>query len=134
MNCDVFITCAVTGAGDTAGRSPLVPVTPDQIAAAAIEAARAGAAIAHIHVRDPETGRGARDPRLYREVVERVRAADVDVVLNLTAGMGGDLVLGGEDAPLPHDAGRHRHGRRGGAAGARRGPPARRSARSTAAR
>jgi uncharacterized protein (DUF849 family) len=104
VNWDVFITCAVTGAGDTAGRSPLVPVTPEQIGAAAIEAARAGAAVAHIHVRDPATGRGARDPRLYREVVERVRAADVDVVLNLTAGMGGDLVLGGEDAPLPPDA------------------------------
>jgi uncharacterized protein (DUF849 family) len=103
VNWDVFITCAVTGAGDTAGRSPLVPVTPEQIAAAAIEAARAGAAVAHLHVRDPATGRGARDPRLYREVVERVRAADVDVVLNLTAGMGGDLVLGGEDAPLPPD-------------------------------
>ncbi|HEY2789617.1 MAG TPA: 3-keto-5-aminohexanoate cleavage protein [Gaiellales bacterium] len=103
MNFDVFITCAVTGAGDTAGRSPLVPVTPEQVAAAAIEAARAGAAVAHIHVRDPDSGRGARDPRLYREVVERVRSADVDVVLNLTAGMGGDLVLGGEDAPLPHD-------------------------------
>jgi uncharacterized protein (DUF849 family) len=103
VNWDVFITCAVTGAGDTAGRSPLVPVTPEQIAAAAIEAAGAGAAVAHIHVRDPATGRGARDPRLYREVVERVRAADVDVVLNLTAGMGGDLVLGGEDAPLPPD-------------------------------
>jgi uncharacterized protein (DUF849 family) len=103
VNWDVFITCAVTGAGDTAGRSPLVPVTPEQIAASAIEAARAGAAIAHIHVRDPATGRGARDPALYREVVERVRAADVDVVLNLTAGMGGDLVLGGEDAPLPPD-------------------------------
>jgi uncharacterized protein (DUF849 family) len=104
LNWDVFITCAVTGAGDTAGRSPLVPVAPDQIATAAVEAARAGAAIAHIHVRDPETGKGARDPNLYREVVERVRAADVDVVLNLTAGMGGDLVLGGDDAPLPHDA------------------------------
>jgi uncharacterized protein (DUF849 family) len=103
VNWDVFITCAVTGAGDTAGRSPLVPVTTEQIAAAAIEAARAGAAVAHIHVRDPATGRGARDPRLYREVVERVRDADVDVVLNLTAGMGGDLVLGGEDAPLPPD-------------------------------
>jgi uncharacterized protein (DUF849 family) len=104
VNWDVFITCAVTGAGDTAGRSPLVPVAPEEIATAAIEAARAGAAIAHIHVRDPETGKGARDPRLYREVVERVRAADVDVVVNLTAGMGGDLVLGGDDAPLPHDA------------------------------
>ena len=104
MNWEVFITCAVTGAGDTAGRSPLVPVAPGQIADAAIEAARAGAAIAHIHVRDPETGKGARDPELYRRVVERVRAADVDVVLNLTAGMGGDLVLGGEDDPLPPDA------------------------------
>ena len=104
MNWEVFITCAVTGAGDTAGRSPLVPVAPGQIADAAIEAARAGAAIAHIHVRDPETGKGARDPELYRRVVERVRAADVEVVLNLTAGMGGDLVLGGEDDPLPPDA------------------------------
>jgi uncharacterized protein (DUF849 family) len=104
VNWEVFITCAVTGAGDTAGRSPLVPVAPESIADAAIEAARAGAAIAHIHVRDPKTGKGGRDPRLFREVVERIRAADVDVVLNLTAGMGGDLVLGGEDAPLPPDA------------------------------
>src|SRR4051794_41289783 len=100
---EVFVTCAVTGAGDTAGRSEHVPVTPEQIADAAIEAARAGAAVAHIHVRDPDTGRGARDPALYRAVVERIRAAGVDVVLNLTAGMGGDLVLGGEDAPLPPD-------------------------------
>ena len=103
MNHDVFITCAVTGAGDTTGASDRVPVRPEQIAGAAIEAARAGAAVAHIHVRDPQTGRASRDPALYREVVERVRAADVDVVLNLTAGMGGDLVLGGTDAPLPHD-------------------------------
>ena len=66
MNWDAFITCAVTGAGDTTGRSPLVPVTPAQIADAAIEAARAGAAVAHIHVRDPETGRGTRNPALYR--------------------------------------------------------------------
>ena len=100
---EVFVTCAVTGAGDTAGRSEHVPVTPEQIADAAIEAARAGAAVAHIHVRDPDTGRGSRDPVLYRAVVERIRAAGVDVVLNLTAGMGGDLVLGGEDAPLPPD-------------------------------
>lgn len=101
MNTEVFITCAVTGAGATAGRSELVPVTPPQIAEAALEAARAGAAIAHIHVRDPETGGPARDPALYREVVERIRSADVDVVLNLTAGMGGDLVLGGVESPLP---------------------------------
>jgi uncharacterized protein (DUF849 family) len=104
VNADVFITCAVTGVGDTTDASELVPITPQQIADAAIEAARAGAAIAHIHVRDPGSGRGSRDTELYREVVERVRAADIDVVLNLTAGMGGDLVLGGEDAPLPVDA------------------------------
>jgi uncharacterized protein (DUF849 family) len=103
VNWEVFVTCAVTGVGDTVGRSELVPVTPEQIADAAIEAANAGAAIAHIHVRDPETGKGSRDPRLYAEVVERIRAADVDVVINLTAGMGGDLVLGGDEAPLPLD-------------------------------
>jgi len=104
VNWEVFITCAVTGAGDTTGKSARVPITPEAIAAEAIEAARAGAAIAHIHVRDPETGRGSRDLRLYREVVERVRAADVDVIVNLTAGMGGDLVLGGDETPLPLDA------------------------------
>jgi len=103
MNWEVFLTCAVSGAGDTAGRSGYVPVTPEQIADAAIDAAQAGAAIAHIHVRDPDTGRGGRDPALYRAVVERIRASDVDVVLNLTAGMGGDLVLGGEEHPLPPD-------------------------------
>jgi uncharacterized protein (DUF849 family) len=103
VNTEAFITCAVTGAGDTTRASDRVPVTPPQIADAAIEAARAGAAVVHIHVRDPGTGRGARDPALYREVVERVRGADVDAVINLTAGMGGDLVLGGEDAPLPVD-------------------------------
>lgn len=104
MNWEVFITCAVTGAGDTTERSDRVPVTPEEIADAAIGAAEAGAAIAHIHVRDPRTGKGARASELYREVVERVRASGVDVVLNLTAGMGGDLVLGGVDAPLPPDA------------------------------
>jgi uncharacterized protein (DUF849 family) len=103
VNTEVFITCAVTGAGATTDRSDRVPVTPEQIATAAIEAAKAGAAIAHIHVRDPATGRGSRDVALYREVVERVRGADVDVVLNLTAGMGGDLVLGGAQQPLPLD-------------------------------
>jgi len=100
---EVFITCAITGAGDTTGRSEHVPVTPEQIAASAVDAARAGAAVVHIHVRDPETGRGARDRALFRSVVERVREADVDVVINLTAGMGGDLVLGGAQSPLPPD-------------------------------
>jgi uncharacterized protein (DUF849 family) len=104
MNTEAFITCALTGAGDTAGRSPHVPVTPEQIAEAGIEAARAGAAIVHIHVRDPQTGQGSRDPELYRRAVQQIRASDVDVIINLTAGMGGDLVLGGTDAPLPIDA------------------------------
>ncbi len=103
MNTEAFITCAVTGAGDTVARSPHVPVTPEQIAASAIEAARAGAAVVHIHVRDPDTGQGARDVSLYRRAVGMIRDADVDVVLNLTAGMGGDLVLGGPHSPLPLD-------------------------------
>jgi uncharacterized protein (DUF849 family) len=102
MSTEAFITCAVTGAGDTAARSEHVPVTPEQIANSAVEAARAGAAVVHIHVRDPTTGRGARDPALFRAVVERIRAnPDVDPVLNLTGGMGGDLVLGGDERPLP---------------------------------
>ncbi|MBB4304629.1 uncharacterized protein (DUF849 family) [Rhodobium orientis] len=101
MNREVFITCAVTGAGDTTARSDKVPVTPKEIAAAGIEAARAGAAVVHCHVRDPRTGAAARDPALYREVVDRIRSADIDVVINLTAGMGGDLVLGGVETPLP---------------------------------
>ncbi|HYI75224.1 MAG TPA: 3-keto-5-aminohexanoate cleavage protein [Gaiellaceae bacterium] len=95
------MTCAVTGAGATTERSELVPVTPAQIAEAAIEAARAGAAIAHVHVRNPETGGPSRDAALYRDVVQRIRGSGVDVVLNLTAGMGGDLVLGGVESPLP---------------------------------
>jgi uncharacterized protein (DUF849 family) len=99
MNTEVVITCAVTGAGDTAGKHPALPVTPEQIATAAIEAARAGAAIAHCHVRDPKTGKGARDPALYREVVARIRASDTDVVINLTAGMGGDFEVGPDEDP-----------------------------------
>lgn len=106
MNTEAFITCAVTGAGDTTARSTHVPVTPDAIAAAAIAAAHAGAAVVHIHVRDPSTGHGSRDVALYEAVVDQVRAADVDMVVNLTAGMGGDLVLGGAETPLPlNDAG-----------------------------
>ena len=93
MNRNVIITCALTGAGDTAGRSEHVPVTPEEIAESGIAAARAGATVVHIHVRDPQTRQGSRDVALYREVVERIRASDVDVVINTTAGMGGDLVL-----------------------------------------
>ncbi|MEO6651633.1 MAG: 3-keto-5-aminohexanoate cleavage protein [Ilumatobacteraceae bacterium] len=97
----VFITCAITGSGDTVGKSDKVPFTPEHIADDCIAAARAGAAVTHIHVRDPITGAPAREPDLYAEVVERVRAADVDVVINLTAGMGGDLTLGSAERPLP---------------------------------
>ncbi|OLP61264.1 NADPH dependent quinone reductase [Xaviernesmea oryzae] len=101
MNRDVFITCAVTGAGDTTGKSGHVPITPKQIAESAIDAAKAGAAVVHCHVRDPETGAAARGLDLYREVTDRIRSAEVDVVLNLTAGMGGDLVFGSVEAPFP---------------------------------
>lgn len=97
MSRKVILTCALTGAGDTTGRSEHVPVTPEQIADDAIAAARAGASMVHIHVRDVETGQGSRDVALYRDVVERVRASDVDPVINLTAGMGGDLVLDPEE-------------------------------------
>ena len=101
MNKEVFITCAVTGSGGTQDRSPHVPRTPNEIADSAIEAAKAGAAIVHCHVRDPESGKASRRVDLYREVTERIRESDTDVVLNLTAGMGGDLVTGPPDAPLP---------------------------------
>ena len=101
MNREVFITCAVTGGGGTQDKSPHVPRSPAQIADSAIEAARAGAAIVHCHVRDPETGAPARDLALYREVTERIRDSEVDVVLNLTAGMGGDIITGPPEAPLP---------------------------------
>ncbi|MDX0422463.1 3-keto-5-aminohexanoate cleavage protein [Sinorhizobium medicae] len=101
MNREVFITCAVTGAGDTVSKSSHVPVTPKQIAESAIDAARAGAAVVHCHVRDPETGAPARRLDLYKEVTDRIRSADIDVVLNLTAGMGGDLVFGNVENPFP---------------------------------
>ena len=100
MNHDVIITCALTGAGDTSGRSPHVPVTPKQIAAAAVEAAKAGATVVHCHVRDPATGRFSRDVALYRELMERIREADVDIIVNLTAGMGGDLEIGAGERPM----------------------------------
>ena len=105
MNREVFITAAVTGSGSTQDRSPHVPRSPQQIAESAIDAAKAGAAVVHCHVRDPETGAPSRDLALYRELTDRVRDSDVDVVLNLTAGMGGDIVFGGTESPLPAIAG-----------------------------
>jgi uncharacterized protein (DUF849 family) len=101
MNRKVFVTCAVTGSGSTQDRSPNVPRSPKEIAESAIAAAKAGAAVVHCHVRDPKTGVPSRKVDYYREVTDRIRDAEVDVVLNLTAGMGGDLVLGGTDKPLP---------------------------------
>ncbi|MCH9747174.1 MAG: 3-keto-5-aminohexanoate cleavage protein, partial [Alphaproteobacteria bacterium] len=101
MNREVFITCAVTGSGGSQDRSPHVPRSPEQIAASAINAAKAGAAVVHCHVRDPETGAPSRKLEYYREVTDRIREAEVDVVLNLTAGMGGDIVFGPTENPLP---------------------------------
>ena len=97
MNYEVIITCAVTGSGNTVDKHPDLPKSPEQIAAAAIEAAEAGAAVAHIHVRDPKTGEAGRKLEWYQEVVELVRASSTDVVLNLTAGMGGDFMPDKED-------------------------------------
>ena len=101
MRDKVFITAALTGSGSTQDRSDKVPRSPEQIATAAIDAAKAGAAVVHCHVRDPETGAPDRAVHLYREVVESIRESDTDVVINLTAGMGGDIVFGPTDAPLP---------------------------------
>lgn len=100
MNRDVIVTCAITGAGDTVGKHPAIPVTPKQIADSAIEAANAGATIVHCHVRDPETGNPSRDPALYRELMEHIRSSNVDVIVNLTAGMGGDLEIGPGEEPF----------------------------------
>ncbi len=104
MNREVFITCAVTGSGGTQDRSPHVPRSPEQIANSAIAAAKAGAAVVHCHVRDPETGAPSRDLGLYREVTDRIRDSETDMVLNLTAGMGGDIVFGDAENPLPLNA------------------------------
>ncbi len=100
MQSKVIITCAVTGAGDTVGKSPHVPVTPEQIANAALEAASAGATVVHCHVRNIETGKGSRRVDLYAQVMERIRAQNTDVIINLTAGMGGDVVIGDGEKPL----------------------------------
>ena len=105
MNRSVIVTCAITGSGDSTGRSPEVPVTPAEVAASALSAAAAGAAIVHCHVRDLETGKGTRTVALYEEVVERIRAENTEVIVNLTAGMGGDLNVGPDDDPMNWQAG-----------------------------
>jgi uncharacterized protein (DUF849 family) len=102
---EAFITCAVTGSADSVRKNPHVPVTPAQIAASALDAHAAGAAIVHLHVRDPQTGQASRDPALFREVVERIRSRNSEVILNLTGGMGGDIMFGPEESPLAFRAG-----------------------------
>jgi uncharacterized protein (DUF849 family) len=105
MQPKIIITCAVTGSGDTVGKSPHVPVSPEQIANSALEAASAGATVVHCHVRNLETGKGSRRVDLYREVMERIRAKNTDIIINLTAGMGGDVVIGDGEKPLEFGAG-----------------------------
>ncbi len=100
MNRNVILTCAITGSADCVSKHPAIPVTPEEIALSAIEAAKAGAAIVHIHVREPDTGKYSRRPELFREVVDRIRDSNTDVVLNLTTGMGGDLFLGPAENPM----------------------------------
>ena len=94
MNWNPFITCAITGSGASQGVHPELPITPEQIANSAIEAAKVGAAIVHCHVREPETGAPSRRVDLYRDVVDRIRASGENVIVNLTTGMGGDLYIG----------------------------------------
>jgi uncharacterized protein (DUF849 family) len=81
----VIITCAVTGSIHTPSMSPHLPITPDEIAEAAIGAARAGAAIVHLHAREPKDGRPTQDPAMFRQFLPRIKAAS-DVVINLTTG------------------------------------------------
>jgi uncharacterized protein (DUF849 family) len=88
----VILTCAVTGNAPFNPRHPAFPVSPSQIAASCEEAAKAGAAITHIHVRDPATGNGSRDPKLFKETVDRLRDTGADVIINLTAGLGAFLL------------------------------------------
>jgi uncharacterized protein (DUF849 family) len=116
MGRDVIISCALTGAADTVGKHPAIPVTPAEIATAAIEAAKAGAAIVHIHVRDPKTGKASRDIAHYRETVERIRTSSVDVIINLTTGPGATFfpsvdnpAVGGPGTTLSRPEERVRH-------------------------
>src|SRR5271154_6053226 len=88
----VIITCAITGNLTRPEQSPHLPITPQQIADSALEAAEAGAAVAHIHVRDPETGRPSMSTDLYRDGMDRIRARNKQLIINLTTGPGGRFV------------------------------------------
>ncbi len=98
----VIITCAVTGSAPTFRQHPNIPITPEQIANQAVDAARAGAAMVHLHVRNPETGLKSGEPALYREVKQRIERSGVDVIINLTCGYGGRYVPS-EDNPRRAD-------------------------------
>jgi uncharacterized protein (DUF849 family) len=97
MSRKVILTCAVTGNAPFNPKHPAMPITPAQIADACVEAAKAGASVAHIHVRDPQTGGGSRDPKLFKEVVDRVRQSGTDIILNLTCGLGAFFLPDPED-------------------------------------
>ncbi len=97
MSDKTILTCAVTGGSLPNPAHPAFPITPEQIAKDCVEAAKAGASVVHIHVRDPETGRSSDDPELFNEVVDRVRDASIDVVLNLTCGQGAMFLPDPED-------------------------------------
>lgn len=97
MSRKVIVTCAVTGNAPFNPKHPVMPVTPAEIAASCLEAAKAGASIVHIHVRDPATGKGSRDPRLFKEVVDRIRSSGVNIVINLTCGLGAFLMPDPDD-------------------------------------
>jgi len=99
MNSEVIITCAITGSGDTAKKHPNLPILPRQIADEAVEAAKAGAAIAHMHVREPD-GKPSRKLEYYKEVADRIRSSDTDIIINFTTGMGGDFEVGQGADPL----------------------------------
>jgi uncharacterized protein (DUF849 family) len=107
-----ILTCALTGNITTPEQTPYLPITPEQIANAAIEAAKAGAAVSHIHVRDPKTGKPSMDINLYREVMDRIRSSNTDVVINFTTGPGGRFdpsrdnprIAGPSSTLLPPDA------------------------------
>ncbi|MGD9924304.1 MAG: 3-keto-5-aminohexanoate cleavage protein, partial [Pseudorhodoplanes sp.] len=101
MSRPVIITCALTGGGELSGKNTAVPVTPREIADSAIEAARAGAAVAHIHVRDPQTGRASMKLELYREVVDRIRQSGTEMLVNLTTGAGASFLPGAAEPRVP---------------------------------
>jgi NAD(P)H-dependent FMN reductase len=101
MNHKTLLTCAVTGNLTTPEQTPHLPITPAQLADESLAAAEAGAAAVHIHVRDPATGRPSMDVELYRDVVDRIRSRNRDVIINLTTGPGGRFVPGEPDPPAP---------------------------------